>query len=227
MKTCPKCAEDIKDAAKVCPHCRYKFSAFELMPAETRSEIEAANRRQQPLAWVVLLAIALAVARCAFTAADNKPPITIDDVAPAPVETPSVIIEDNTLLGGVYVTIEADTTVSGQRPTIVLVCERNKPPSFQLYLKHAPATPPPLRGVYGSFKADDRPSQRIELGWLTNDTWVPGDQEKKSAAKLVRRIVSAKSVQFQPPRDYSNGDPIEWSGTTFAPRLAAIKRECT
>ena len=139
---------------------------------------------------------------------------------------PSTTIEESEILEGVFITVEAQTVISGKRPTLVFVCGGSPSPSFQLYLKHAPAAPPPLRGVYGTFTVDEGPSRRIELGWNANDGWIPREGEAPQAARLVRQFIAGRRLQLLPPEGYSNGVPIRWNAATFAARLPEIRRRC-
>ena len=58
MKTCPDCAEDVKDAAKVCKHCGYRWpdAAAESPPpvvtAASDAEPSAQERRSGPPRWL-------------------------------------------------------------------------------------------------------------------------------------------------------------------------------
>ena len=139
---------------------------------------------------------------------------------------PVVTIETDEILGGVFVTVEAETVVSGQRPKLVLVCGGSRAPSFQFYLKHEPASPPPLRGVHGTFTLDNGPPQEIELGWHTNDGWGPRDGEEPKAARLVRQFIAGRQLQLVPPAAYSNGVPIRWNAATLSTWRAEVRRRC-
>lgn len=157
-------------------------------------------------------------------------PVTLEGLprspAPRPPAAPSTTLEDQELGEGVFVTVEAEAAIEGRRPRLALVCDGTAQPSFQLYLIQAPASPPPLRGTYGTFTVDDGESQRIELGWGTEDAWMPSDREKAAAARLVRAFVRGSELRFTPPAAYSSGEAFVWRATTFAPQLEQVRRWC-
>lgn len=172
----------------------------------------------------------IAIALCACDRGSNETP---DPVAPRgpepsplalPAAPPSVTIENQEISNGVFVTLEADTVTSKRRPTIVLVCDGARSPSFQLYTRDAPAAPPPLRGVHGEFTVDGGPVRRVELSWGTNDVWLP--RRGAEAAGLVRQFLNGGELRFVPPPSYSNGAPITWRTANLAPRRAEVRRWC-
>lgn len=138
-----------------------------------------------------------------------------------------ITIENDEILGGVFVTLEAEAAVSGRRPKLVLVCSGSRGPSFQLYLRHEPASPPPLRGVYGTFTVDDGPAREIELGWYTNDGWGPRDGEEIQAARLVRQFIAGRRLELiMPPAYGSRGAPIRWNAATLSTWRTEVLRRC-
>lgn len=178
--------------------------------------------RHFPLGLSTILVAALPA--CGPSTEPAMPPSTI--IEESRILPPSTTIEESEILERVFITVEAQTVISGKRPTFVFVCGGARSRSFQLYLKHAPATPPPLRGVYGTFTVDGGPPRRIELGWATNDSWVPRDDEGPQAAQLVRQIIAGRQFELIPPAGYSNGGTIRWNAATFAGRLPEIRRRC-
>ena len=40
MKTCPQCAEEVQSKAKVCKHCRHRFTAWDELPAQEKASME-------------------------------------------------------------------------------------------------------------------------------------------------------------------------------------------
>lgn len=60
MKTCYQCAEAAQDAAKVCPHCRYKFSWIDDLPPASKEVLEVNERlfvKSTAVGCLVILAV--------------------------------------------------------------------------------------------------------------------------------------------------------------------------
>lgn len=180
------------------------------------------------------IGLAILIGAISFGAGCNRPnpdapaeTVTgVDSEPSTKQEPPTLTIENNEILGGVFITVEAETVISNQRPELVLVCGGHRAPSFQLYLKQTPASPPPLRGVYGTFVIDNGPPQSIELAWTTRDGWLPRDENRTQAAGIVRRFIRGRRLRLLPPPRYGSGQPIDWDASVFAARRGEIQRSC-
>lgn len=157
------------------------------------------------------------------------------DDAPAP----TVSVERTAAGNGDFISIESDTLVDGRRPRLILVCEDGMPATFHLDLVRPPASPPPLRGVFAQIQAKGGPEVTIELGWVTNATWVarrPHPSQADSAfddRENQRRMVPVlhafgkqRELTITPPAAHGPGERLVWSPQTYAPQLAAVQ-DCT
>lgn len=156
--------------------------------------------------------------------------VTLQSPAPAqsspPPDAPAVTVEQQELGRGVFVTVEAETVVGGRRPRLVLVCDTVSPPSFQLYLVQAPSSPPPVRGVYGTFTVAGAQPQRIELAWGTEDSWSPRDNNAPAVRRVVQALTSGKNLSLEPPPGYSAPTTMRWRAATLSSNAQNIQRQC-
>lgn len=122
-------------------------------------------------------------------------------------------------------TIEADTVVDGLRPELTLECSGNGKLGIQIRVRRAPATPPPLAGVYASFQFNSGASERHEMGWMPEDMW-RFRSDSQGEDRFARRFLQSKQVTMSPPVGYSAETPITWFRSTAAPNDAEIARWC-
>jgi hypothetical protein len=78
--------------------------------------------------------------------------------------------------------------------------------------------------VFGSFKVDDAPAQRVELTWLQGDRWAPRLDFAAEAA-LVRALVSGRNVYFSGPEGTTDR-AYRWDMGRVGPQLQDFRRAC-
>jgi hypothetical protein len=152
--------------------------------------------------------------------------------APAPKATlkPAEIAPE-----GTFLTIEADTVIDGRRPELTLICEPSKKLDVQFELVQVPETAAPLRGLFGTFRVDQQPEQRIELAWLSEDDWTartPHPAQTDTARtdivnqgillQLLRSFVGGGKLHLSASDRYFQS--VTWSKSTFGEHLAAAER---
>jgi hypothetical protein len=123
----------------------------------------------------------------------------------------------------------ANGAVDRQFPKLSITCGAGNPSVF-VDLVRAPATPPPLQGVFGTFQVDGRPSQRFELSWTgEGGKWMlrsGGGSSRADDARLVAAMLAGREVTFTGPSTFAPSEPVTWDLSGFGEQLDAVRTLC-
>lgn len=215
--------------------CEAPSKVFATAPDGRRFAVNGAARSDAPLMTDIQAYYDTAglIQRGLSLCRDHSGPLRL--TAPAQVaQAPEQVPRDNAFsveasrLGGITATALSETVVDGSRPEVSFACEGGRATFLFLDLQRAPQTPPPLRGVYGSFRIDDGTPQRVELSWAgTGGQWsLRSDDDHSVEARLVPAILAGQRLVFEGPAGFTSGEPVEWAMSGFGERMAAVREAC-
>jgi hypothetical protein len=149
------------------------------------------------------------------------------DSTPAPPPAPTFTVEASQL-GGIIASAEANSTIDGHLPTLSFSCDGGAATRVSFDLIRAPQTPPPLRGVYGTFQVDDLAPRRVEVSWGgPRGRWmIRSDDASSVEAELVPVMLSGQQVTFIGPSGFTTGEPVVWAMTGFGDHLLNLRDVC-
>lgn len=145
--------------------------------------------------------------------------------APPAVPAPTYVVKRSEIGPGIFATTEAASLIDGRRPTLTFACGPDAPPSIQIDLVQAPASPPPLAGVFGSLQIGDAPPEAVELSWTgSGGDWMP--RNGPAEPRLVAAMLEARRVTLDPPAAFAPAGPITWDLSGFGGDFARVAEAC-
>ena len=97
--------------------------------------------------------------------------------------------------------------------TFTLTCnEKGKIDGFMITLDVEPASPPPLRGVFGSFSFPQEARTKVELAYTSNGIWFPREGQSGNVQEIIQRLTEGERLQFLLEKPNGSGKAIAWSG---------------
>jgi hypothetical protein len=103
-------------------------------------------------------------------------------------------------------------STSGSEPAkLTISCDANgKIDDFMLTLNGEPATPPPLRGVFGEFSFPHEPSLQIELAYGLPKIWMPREGQEGNVRDIIERFATGERLSFRLGKPNGSGQLIDW-----------------
>lgn len=151
-----------------------------------------------------------------------------ESAPPPPAARRGARIEPLEIREGLGVKLEADQVINGRRPELYFSCSPGRAPMIQLDLIQAPRTPPPLRGVFATFRIGGQ-SVRVEMSWSTGSRWTlrSGD-DRALDQQLVRMILEERAVAFVGSSDFMPSSTLTWTSADIPQaRRPTVAEACT
>jgi hypothetical protein len=123
--------------------------------------------------------------------------------------------------GSTFFSLSAEGNAAAK---LTLSCAAGEQPSIQITLSEPPDSPPPLRGVLGSFKVGQEPARSVELAWGTRSQWLVRDDIV--SAQLAKDFLRKGTFDFMPPAQYTNSEALRWTLPASGVEVDQAKQSC-
>jgi len=115
-------------------------------------------------------------------------------------------------------------TIRPEGPALTFYCEPGEPVRIWLTASIEPPKPPPLRGVFATFKGNAL-DWRAEVSWGPTRYWFVGRDEDVEKQAAVAKALAAGPVIMTAETGWGLGDTLEWR-LPDTPLAADFRRQC-
>lgn len=138
---------------------------------------------------------------------------------------PSVKLSPNEIGPGIV--IEVTATRRPAPPELAITCTGEDPPSVQFNFGDTPSPPPPLRGIFATFRSPTGTPERLELAWGGMEGWwsIREGQEEREAA-IIRRFLRGNDLLADFDDHTRAGTRVTWPYAPIGEHRVEIDRWC-